>query len=80
MSRFLIYRHGSNAANQHLCNKMAVAIVRAESVEDARRVAEENVVFYANQTSEAVSEADADPADWNFVCDNAAESDLFFVS
>jgi hypothetical protein len=34
---YLVYRHGSNAANQHLCNKMPVAIVTAVSREKACR-------------------------------------------
>jgi hypothetical protein len=35
MAKYLIYRYGSNAANQHLTPKMPVAVVEAESHEEA---------------------------------------------
>ena len=67
MARFLIYRNGSNRANQELCERMAVAVVVASDDNEAQRIAKENIVFYANQTSEAVSEEDADGEDWQWV-------------
>jgi len=79
MKRFLIYRNGSNAANQSMCDRMAVAIVTAAYEDEARRIAEENVNFYANQTSEAVAEEEADKDDWNEVAVMAAVSDNFYV-
>lgn len=79
MQSFLIYRRGSNAANQSMCNRMAVAIVTAADGNEARRIAEENVTFYANQTSEAVAEEEADADDWNEVSQMAAVSDEFYV-
>jgi hypothetical protein len=78
MERFLIYRNGSNAANQP-CERRAVAIVTAESVDDARRIAEESLVFFANQTSEAIPENEADADDWNTVSEFACHSELYFV-
>jgi hypothetical protein len=79
MARFLIYRNGSNAANQSMCARMAVAIVAANDAQEARAIAEENVLFYANQTSEAVTEEEADSDDWNEVSELAAVSNDFFV-
>jgi hypothetical protein len=79
MKNFLVYRNGSNAANQSMCNRMAVAIVTASDVDEARRIAEENVTFYVNQTSEAVPEEEADADDWNEVSRGAAESDQYYV-
>ncbi len=79
MATFLVYRNGSNAANQSMCNRMAVAIVTAEDASNARSIAEENVTFYANQSSEAVEESEADADDWNYVSKMAAQSDEFYV-
>jgi hypothetical protein len=79
MQRFLIYRNGSNAANQSMCDRMAVAIVTANDAQEARAIAEENVLFYANQTSEAVTEEEADADDWNEVSQLAVVSNEFYV-
>lgn len=79
MANFLVYRNGSNAANQSMTPRMAVAIIEALDADAARKIAEENLTFYANQTSEAVAEEDADSDDWNFVGEMAAQSDQFFV-
>ena len=79
MARYLVYRNGSNAANQSMCNRMAVAIVTANDETEAREIAEQNVRFYANQSSEAVAEDDADTDDWNSVSELAAQSDEFYV-
>jgi hypothetical protein len=58
---------------------MAVAIVTANDAREARAIAEENVLFYANQTSEVVTEEEADADDWNEVSELAAVSNDFFV-
>jgi ribosomal silencing factor RsfS len=58
---------------------MAVAIVTANNAREARAIAEENVLFYANQTSEAVTEEEADSDDWNEVSQLASVSDHFYV-
>ena len=78
-TNYLIYRHGSNRANQELCNKMAVAIVAATSRQEACRIAQQNVLFYPDQTAEAVPASKASRVDWNFVGEMAAQSDEFFV-
>lgn len=79
MNKFLVYRNGSNAANQSGVDRMAVAIVTADTLEQARAIAEEHLVFFANQTSEAVAESEADLDDWNAVSELACHSDLYFV-
>ena len=79
MSRFLVYRNGANSLNQFGCNRRAVAIVTANNPEQARKIAEENLVFYANQTSEAVPESEADVDDWNTVSELSCHSELYFV-
>jgi len=78
MERFLIYRNGSNVANQP-CNRRAVAIVTADNPEQARQIAEEHLVFFANQTSEAIPENEADADDWNAVSELSCHSGLYFV-
>lgn len=79
LTNYLIYRHGSNRANQELCSRMAVAIVAATSQQEACRIARQNVVFYANQVAEAVPESKANATDWSFVSEMAAQSDEVFV-
>lgn len=79
LTNYLVYRHGSNRANQELCSKMPVAIVAATSQQEACRIARQNVVFYANQVAEAVPESKASATDWNFVSEMAAQSDEVFV-
>lgn len=73
-TRYLVYRHGSNAANQVLCKTMPVAIVTATSKEEACQITKDNVTFYANQTAEAVPQSKASESDWKFVCEMAAQS------
>ena len=78
--RFLVYRNGSNAANQSMCNRMPVAIVEASDEHEAIEIAAENVTFYNNQHGEAVAEEEADGDDWNEVCHGASESpDSYYV-
>lgn len=79
LTNYLVYRHGSNAANQPLCSKVPVAIVAATSKSEACRIAIQNVVFYANQVASAVPESKANTTDWNFVCEMAAQSDEVFI-
>ena len=79
---YLVYRHGSNAANQHLCNKMPVAIVAAVSREEACRTespenpgvydsawlaADSSVSCWANQRFSAIPRSRASVRDWNSV-------------
>lgn len=73
MTSYLIYRHGSNAANQSMTPKMAVGIVEADTYDEARRIAGEQVNCYANQHLELVAEDDADTDDWNDVVSQDAQ-------
>ncbi len=86
MTQYLIYRYGSNAANQPMCNKEAVAIVEAKSKAKATRrddsglnpegdivaAISDGVTVYANQSLEAVAESRASIRDWNYVLEQDA--------
>lgn len=50
---FVIFRHGSNGANQHLCQVMACCTVMARSEAEAKNKARDKVTCYANQYLEA---------------------------
>jgi hypothetical protein len=65
MTSYLIYRHGSNSANQSMTPKAAIAIVEAANGEEAKRIASENHTVYNNQYLEAVPESKANKSDWN---------------
>lgn len=53
MKTFVIFRHGSNAANQSMTQTMAVAIVEAKDKHEAIQTALDTVKLYANQYLEA---------------------------
>jgi hypothetical protein len=79
MTSFLIYRHGSNAANQSMTPVSAVAIAEAETAEKAKEIAAENLTVYSNQFLSAVAEAELDDGqlqDWNEVVSRDAEGRL----
>jgi hypothetical protein len=52
MTTYIIYRHGSNAANQSMTPTMVVGSVEAETKEAALKHAEENFTCYNNQRFE----------------------------
>lgn len=64
---YLVYRHGSNAANQSMCEKMPVAIVEADSAAEACDASGEDAHCYNNQWLSAVAEYHAPAADWDSV-------------
>lgn len=64
-TNYLIYRHGSNSANQSMCSKLAIAIVEATSKDSAIQQAAEDHTVYANQFLSAVAESKANREDWN---------------
>lgn len=75
MKSFLVYRHGSNAANQSMTPVSAVAIVDATNEVDAKRIASENVNCYNNQHLELVAADDLTGDqldDWNDVVNTDA--------
>ena len=51
---YAVYRHGSNAANQSLCNKMIVGTIQAGSREEACELMRDKVTVYNNQWLSAV--------------------------
>lgn len=65
MPQYLVYRHGSNAANQHMTEKEPIAIVKAKD-------REESIAIWANQRLEAIPESRAKKADWNYVLEQDA--------
>lgn len=67
-TEYLIYRHGSNGANQSLCNKAPVAIIVARSRREAlEKVATErpDITVYNNQFLTATPQSHANADDWN---------------
>jgi hypothetical protein len=66
---FLIVRHGANGSNQHLCDRLPVAIVDAVSGAEACDKAAERVRCFANQHLEWVAQSEANPEEWNDVLD-----------
>ncbi len=76
MTSFLVYRHGSNAANQSMTPVMAVAIIDAPTEDAARRAAADEINCYHNQHLEFVAEDDLTGdqiEDWNEVSTRDAE-------
>lgn len=65
--RYLIYRHGSNAANQSMVLKSPVGIFQADSAAEAIEIAAKERTVYNNQYLSAVEETDPelDIGDWN---------------
>ena len=60
---YIVYRHGSNAANQSMTPCMPVGIWEAASQEEAKEHAAQDVVVYANQYLTARSYKSASHAD-----------------
>ena len=76
MTSYLIYRKGSNAANQSMTPKMAVGIVDAVDYDTALRIAGEQIKCYANQNLELVEESEMEGEDfdnWNYISERDAE-------
>ncbi len=53
MKTFVIFRHGSNAANQSMTQTMPVAVVEAKDRDEAKQIALGFVTLYANQYLES---------------------------
>jgi protein-disulfide isomerase-like protein with CxxC motif len=86
---YLILRYGSNAANQHLCNRAAVAIVEAVSQAEARAKAyagdviasesygydgQPTLTVYNNQHLEAIPRSKARASEWDAVLEADARN------
>jgi hypothetical protein len=63
MKTYVIYRYGSNAANQPLTPKAAVGLEVADSAEAATRQAAKRIPYYNNQYMYAVPAEDCTLAD-----------------
>ncbi len=62
---FLIYRHGSNGANQPMTQTSAICFVDTDHTADAHRLAQIKHTVYNNQTLEARHESEVDTDEWN---------------
>ena len=60
---YAVYRHGSNAANQSLCNKMLVGTIKAGSRKEACERMAAKVTVYNNQWLSAVPASKLGKAD-----------------
>lgn len=66
MSRFyLVIRHGSNAANQSMCQRAVLGIVEADNKTEARELAESKWTVYNNQHLEILTADESTDEDWN---------------
>lgn len=72
MTNYLIYRHGSNAANQSMTPVMAIAIVAATSLSAALAATRDQHTVYSNQQLTGVPQSKAKSRDWNEVCEQEA--------
>lgn len=56
LHEYIVYRHGSNAANQSMCNRAPVAVVNARNATEACKLARESGEFtvYVNQFLSAI--------------------------
>ncbi len=53
-TKYVVYRHGSNAANQSMCNKRIVGTIKATSRKEACKLMAGRVTVCHNQRLEAV--------------------------
>ena len=65
MATYVIYRHGSNSANQSMCDKAVVGLLEAKSKKDALARAEQelHLTVYNNQYLSAVAWSKAQAGD-----------------
>jgi hypothetical protein len=68
MSWFVVYRHGENVYNQAE-KKSAIAVVEANSKEEACKKVSEIHTIYSNQHLVAVSESLSPLSDWVAACE-----------
>jgi D-serine deaminase-like pyridoxal phosphate-dependent protein len=69
-TNYLVYRKGSNSANQSMCDKMPLCIVEAVDKRQATDIAEKVHSVYANQQLIAVCESKAKAKDWRSVIED----------
>ena len=53
-TKYAIYRHGSNAANQSMCPKMLVGTIEATNRKEACKLMHDRVTVYNNQWLSAI--------------------------
>ena len=72
MTNYLIYRHGSNAANQSMTPVMPIAIIESKTLNAAIAKARDEHTVYPNQFLTGVCESKAKSSDWNCICEQEA--------
>ena len=88
MTTYVIYRHGSNKANQSMCNKAPVAVLEAPSRKAAIEQAFElknsgRFTVYNNQFLSAASRSQVPTDEFNAACEEDAanaEHEKFLTS
>ena len=70
---YLVTRHGSNAANQHLCQSMDVATVEARTPRQALERARDLVDCYNNQHLTVTAASRVSTARWNAYAEDAVD-------
>ena len=75
---YLVYRVGSNAANQSMTHEMPLAIVDAPNREAACQAVQDSGEFtvYANQHLKAVPLSKAKKVDWEYLRDLDAQEQI----
>lgn len=63
MPKFIAIRHGSNGANQSMCERMVLATIISEDEEQAEEAARDHFTFYNNQQLEIIAARDASRSD-----------------
>jgi hypothetical protein len=71
MTQYLVYRSGSNQANQK-SDCMALAIVEASNKSEAAMIAKQAFTFYRNQESIVVTQNKAPRQDWESVLSSSS--------
>ena len=71
---YVVYRYGSNAANQSRCNKRIVGTVKAGSRAEACRLMADEVTVYRNQWLSAVPASKLSEADQRIALERDREN------
>ena len=79
MTNYVIYRNGSNRANQSMVDRMPLCIETAPDRATACEQAAQRFTVYSNQYLTAKAESRASGADWNSAVENEAMESANYV-
>ena len=65
MKTYVVVRHGSNAANQSMIQRMVLGFVEALDDCEAKEKANDHWTCYNNQYFEVIEESEVNVDDWN---------------